>query len=142
TEENFKTLDLNKFYITQGFIGSDENHFTTTLGREGSDYTAAIIAYCLNADSMTIWKDVPGVMNADPRQFEDAQLLHKISYEEAVVLPYYNTTVIHPKTLRTLHKKKIPFYLKSFIEPTIRVTNIKNGSALDPYVTCYIVKKN
>lgn len=142
TEENFKTLDLNKFYITQGFIGSDENHFTTTLGREGSDYTAAIIAYCLNADSMTIWKDVPGVMNADPRQFEDAQLLHKISYEEAVELAYYGASVIHPKTLRPLRQKQIPFYVKSFIEPTSRGTEIKNGSALEPYVPCYIVKKN
>src|SRR5690606_4187122 len=92
--KNVKKKVLN---IAQGFIGSDENHFTTTLGREGSDYTAAIFAYCLNAESVTIWKDVPGVMNADPRQFEDAQLLHKISYEEAVELAYYGASVIHPK---------------------------------------------
>lgn len=142
TEENLQTLDLGEFYITQGFIGSDANHFSTTLGREGSDYTAAIIAYCLNAESMTIWKDVPGVMNADPRQFEEAQLLHRISYEEAIELAYYGASVIHPKTLKPLLQKQIPFYVKSFIEPTSRGTEIKNGSVLEPYIPCYIVKKN
>lgn len=108
TEKNLKTLNLDQFYITQGFIGSDPNHFSTTLGREGSDYTAAIIAYCLNAESMTIWKDVPGVMNADPRHFKEAQLLHKISYEEAIELSYYGASVIHPKTIQPLLQKN-PF---------------------------------
>ncbi len=92
--------------ITQGFLGSDENNFTTTLGREGSDYTAAIFAYCLNAESVTIWKDVPGVMNADPRYFENASLLNQISYREAIELAFYGATVIHPKTLQPLQKKK------------------------------------
>lgn len=94
TEKNFSSLDNSKFYVTQGFLGSDPNYFTTTLGREGSDYSAAIIAYCMNAESMTIWKDVPGVLNADPRYFEDAQLLNKISYEEAIELAYYGASVI------------------------------------------------
>ncbi len=85
--------------ITQGFLGSDSNNFTTTLGREGSDYTAAIFAYCLNANSVTIWKDVPGVLNADPRYFENAQLLNQISYREAIELAFYGASVIHPKTL-------------------------------------------
>ena len=77
-------MDVSKLNITQGFLGSDDNNFTTTLGREGSDYSAAILAYCLNAESVTIWKDVPGVLNADPRNFENAQLLDKISYREAI----------------------------------------------------------
>jgi aspartate kinase len=84
--------------ITQGFLGSDENNFTTTLGREGSDYTAAIFAYCLNVESVTIWKDVPGVMNADPRYFENASLLNQISYREAIELAFYGASVIPPKT--------------------------------------------
>lgn len=92
--------------ITQGFIGSDENNFTTTLGREGSDYTAAIFAYCLSAESVTIWKDVPGVLNADPRYFENAVLLNQISYKEAIELAFYGASVIHPKTLQPLQKKK------------------------------------
>lgn len=142
TEINFKKLETGKFYITQGFIGSDSNFFTTTLGREGSDYTAAIIANCLNASSMTIWKDVPGVLNADPRYFEDAELLNKISYEEAIELAYYGASVIHPKTLRPLRQKEIPFYVKSFLDPKSAGTEIQNGSLLEPYIPCYIVKKN
>ncbi|NNK77015.1 MAG: aspartate kinase, partial [Maribacter sp.] len=97
-----KGVDKNQLYITQGFLGSDDNNFTTTLGREGSDYTAAIFAYCLNANSVTIWKDVPGVLNADPRYFEEAQLLNKISYREAIELAFYGASVIHPKTLQPL----------------------------------------
>ena len=103
--KNVKRKILN---ITQGFLGSDENNFTTTLGREGSDYTAAIFAYCLNAESVTIWKDVPGVMNADPRYFENASLLNQISYREAIELAFYGATVIHPKTLQPLEKKVSP----------------------------------
>jgi len=103
---HFDTAVLN---ITQGFLGSDENNFTTTLGREGSDYTAAIYAYCLNARSVTIWKDVPGVLNADPRYFEKAQLLHKISYREAIELAFYGASVIHPKTLQPLQHLKATF---------------------------------
>ena len=100
TEENIAQLPQTGFFITQGFLGSDNNFFTTTLGREGSDYSAAIFAYCLNANSMTIWKDVPGVLNADPRYFEQTELLNHISYEEAIELAYYGASVIHPKTLQ------------------------------------------
>ncbi|GAW89417.1 aspartate kinase [Flavobacterium psychrophilum] len=101
-----KIANKKILFITQGFLGADENGFTTTLGREGSDYTAAIFAYCLNAESVTIWKDVPGVMNADPRYFENATLLNQISYREAIELAFYGASVIHPKTLQPLQKKK------------------------------------
>ncbi len=102
TEKNISGLDQNQSYVTQGFIGSEANNFTVTLGREGSDYSAAIFAYCLNAEAMTIWKDVPGVMTGDPRKFENVTLLSNISYEEAIEMAYYGASVIHPKTLQPL----------------------------------------
>ena len=137
--KNVKKKNLN---ITQGFLGSDENNFTTTLGREGSDYTAAIFAYCLNAESVTIWKDVPGVLNADPRYFENAILLNQISYREAIELAFYGATVIHPKTLQPLQKKEIPLFVKSFINPLLPGTRVSKGADLEPQSSCYIVKKN
>ena len=137
--KNVKRKILN---ITQGFLGSDENNFTTTLGREGSDYTAAIFAYCLNAESVTIWKDVPGVMNADPRYFENASLLNQISYREAIELAFYGATVIHPKTLQPLQKKEIPLYVKSFINPLLKGTVVSKGMSLEPYLPCFIVKRD
>lgn len=136
--KNVKRKILN---ITQGFLGSDENGFTTTLGREGSDYTAAIFAYCLNAESVTIWKDVPGVMNADPRYFENASLLNQISYREAIELAFYGASVIHPKTLQPLQKKEIPLFVKSFINPTLPGTSVSKGADLEPHLPCFIVKK-
>ena len=136
---NFNKSILN---ITQGFLGSDPNNFTTTLGREGSDYTAAIYAYCLNADSVTIWKDVPGVLNADPRYFENAQLLNQISYREAIELAFYGASVIHPKTLQPLQGKEIPLYVKSFLNPEASGTRIGKNITLDPMLPCFIVKKN
>ena len=117
TEKNMSALDQQQCYVTQGFIGSDDNNFTVTLGREGSDYSAAIFAYCLNAEAMTIWKDVPGVMTGDPRKFENVSLLSQISYEDAIEMAYYGASVIHPKTLQPLKQKNIPFYVKSFLEP-------------------------
>lgn len=137
--QKIKTKTLN---ITQGFLGSDENNFTTTLGREGSDYTAAIFAYCLNAESVTIWKDVPGVMNADPRYFENAKLLNQISYREAIELAFYGATVIHPKTLQPLQKKEIPLYVKSFINPLLKGTAVSRGATLEPQLPCFIVKRD
>lgn len=128
--------------VTQGFLGSDANNFTTTLGREGSDYTAAIFAYCLNANSVTIWKDVPGVLNADPRYFENAQLLHQISYREAIELAFYGASVIHPKTLQPLQQKEIPLYVKSFLNPEAEGTCVSKGKVLVPKIPCFIVKKN
>ena len=135
-------VNPDQFYITQGFIGSDDNNFTTTLGREGSDYTAAIFAYCLNGNSVTIWKDVPGVLNADPRHFESTQLLHHISYQEAIELAFYGASVIHPKTLQPLQRKEIPLHVKSFINPKDEGTKVSKGVAIDPHIPCYIVKNN
>lgn len=129
-------------FVTQGFIGTDENNFTTTLGREGSDYTAAIFAYCLGAESVTIWKDVPGVLNADPRYFENAVLLNQISYREAIELAFYGASVIHPKTLQPLQKKEIPLFVKSFVNPTLPGTSVSKGADLEPKTSCFIVKKN
>ena len=117
TEQKMSSLNQHQCYVTQGFIGSDDNNFTVTLGREGSDYSAAIFAYCLNAETMTIWKDVPGVMTGDPRKFENVSLLQQISYEDAIEMAYYGASVIHPKTLQPLKQKNIPFYVKSFLEP-------------------------
>jgi aspartate kinase len=129
--------------ITQGFLGSEHhNNFTTTLGREGSDYTAAIFGYCLNADNVTIWKDVPGVLNADPRYFSDTTLLHHISYREAIELAFYGASVIHPKTLQPLQRKEIPLYVKSFLHPEAQGTCVGKGVLLDPMVSCFILKKN
>ncbi len=137
-----KGIKKKALNITQGFLGSDENNFTTTLGREGSDYTAAIFAYCLNAESVTIWKDVPGVMNADPRYFENAILLNQISYREAIELAFYGATVIHPKTLQPLQKKEIPLHVKSFINPLLPGTSVSKGKDLEPQAPCYIVKRD
>lgn len=107
----------NQVIVTQGFIGQSSEGHTTTLGREGSDYTAAIFAYSLNAESVTIWKDVPGVLNADPKYFDDAQILNQLSYTDAIELAYYGATVIHPKTIKPLENKKIPLRVKSFVNP-------------------------
>ena len=137
--KKFNTSILN---ITQGFLGSDKNNFTTTLGREGSDYTAAIFAYCLNAESVTIWKDVPGVLNADPRYFSKTQLLHHISYREAIELAFYGASVIHPKTLQPLQRKEIPLFVKSFLSPFDQGTRVGKGVTLDPQVSCFILKRN
>ncbi|SFC74098.1 aspartate kinase [Algibacter lectus] len=136
------TFNRSVLNITQGFLGSDANNFTTTLGREGSDYTAAIYAYCLNAESVTIWKDVPGVLNADPRYFENAQLLNNISYREAIELAFYGASVIHPKTLQPLQGKEISLYVKSFLNPEANGTKIGKNTTLDPMIPCFIVKKN
>jgi aspartate kinase len=143
TQKNIsKNVKRKMLNITQGFLGSDENNFTTTLGREGSDYTAAIFAYCLNAENVTIWKDVPGVMNADPRFFENATLLNHISYREAIELAFYGATVIHPKTLQPLQRKEIPLFVKSFINPLLPGTSVSKGADLNPQLPCFIVKKN
>ncbi|MEY8849668.1 aspartate kinase [Psychroserpens sp. XS_ASV72] len=143
TQLNIKTLSSSKaLNITQGFLGSDANNFTTTLGREGSDYTAAIFAYCLNAESVTIWKDVKGVLNADPRYFERAQLLESISYREAIELAFYGASVIHPKTLQPLQQKEIPLFVKSFLNPKNAGTKVGKGIGISPNIPCFIVKKN
>ena len=141
TEKNISQLDKAKTYVTQGFIGSDENNFTVSLGREGSDYSAAIFAYCLDAKDMTIWKDVPGVMTGDPRKFENVELLSNISYEEAIEMAYYGASVIHPKTLQPLKQKSIPFFVKSFINPEKAGTKI-GISTENQLLESYILKEN
>lgn len=141
TAEKISTLDRNKLYIIQGFLGSDDNNFTTTLGREGSDYTGAIISYCVDAESLTIWKDVPGVLNADPRYFSDTKVLENISFEEAIELAYYGASVIHPKTLQPLQNKNIPLLVKSFEKPSEKGTQIDNKTdKIKPLIPCFIVK--
>ena len=135
-------LDASKLNITQGFIAANDTENTTTLGREGSDYTAGIFAYCLNAESVTIWKDVSGVLNADPRVFEDTTLLTQISYEEAIEMAFYGASVIHPKTLQPLERNEIPLLVRSFLNPKEAGTNVSQGAKLVPYIPCFIVKKD
>lgn len=143
TQSNIQSqIGTASLVITQGFIGSNSNNFTTTLGREGSDYSAAIFGYALNAESVTIWKDVPGVLNGDPREFQNTQLLHQISYREAIELAFYGASVIHPKTLQPLQRKEIPLFVKSFENPLESGTSVSKGKTLDPHIPCYIVKKD
>ncbi len=125
--------------ITQGFIGRDEQNNTTTLGREGSDYSAAIFAYCLDAQDVTIWKDVAGVMNADPKQFNDAVKLEAINYNQAIELAYYGASVIHPKTIQPLKSKNIQLNVNSFININAPGTSVNNQAAALTK-ECYIVK--
>jgi aspartate kinase len=127
--------------ITQGFIGCTSENYTTTLGREGSDYTAAILAYNLNAKSVTIWKDVPGVLDADPKKFENTKIIHHLSYLDTIELAFYGATVIHPKTIKPLQNKNIPLYVKSFINPTEQGTKVSNEGTLE-HVPSYISKSN
>jgi aspartate kinase len=129
-----------KVLITQGFIGGTADGKTTTLGREGSDYSAAIFAYCCNAESVTIWKDVPGMLNADPKYFENTKKLDKISYKEALELSYYGASVIHPKTIKPLQNKGIPLYVKSFLEPLNEGTTIHASEENDKLIASFIVK--
>ena len=134
-------LEKPGFLLTQGFIGTTTENFTTTLGREGSDYTAAIFSFCLDAESMTIWKDVPGVLNADPRLFDNTVKLDRLSYKEAIEMTYYGAKVIHPKTIKPLQNKNIPLYVKSFIKPEDEGTYI--GSDVDDlYPSIITVEKN
>lgn len=128
-------------YITQGFIGSSANGHPVTLGREGSDFSAAIFAYALDAVEMIIWKDVPGVLNADPRYFDDTVLLDRISYRDAIELAYFGASVIHPKTIQPLQNKNIPLYVKSFEKPEEKGTLIHSFEDQPLSTPCYIVKK-
>ena len=134
--------ERNPLVVTQGFIGGTSENFTTTLGREGSDYTAAILAYILDAESVTIWKDVPGVLNADPKFFSDAQKLEQLSYHDAIELAYYGASVIHPKTIKPLENKNIPLYVKSFVQPAAKGTMIGKDLQTKPQVPSFIFKSN
>jgi len=117
----------NGIIVTQGFLGGTSENFTTTLGREGSDYTASIFASCLGAESVTTWKDVPGILNADPKFFPDTIKFDELSYSEAIEMTYYGASVIHPKTIKPLQNAKIPLLVKSFTDPDAAGTIIKEG---------------
>lgn len=136
-------VNRDELTITQGFIGSEkQTSFSTTLGREGSDYTAAIFAYCLDAETVSIWKDVAGVYSADPRYFANPTLLKSISYKEAIELAFYGATVIHPKTLQPLQAKRIPLYVRSFTDLNQPGTCVGIGQSIEPKVPCFILKEN
>ena len=141
TNENIRdNIKINQLNLTQGFIASDKNNFNVTLGREGSDYSAAIFAFAVNAESLTIWKDVKGLLNGDPKYFKNTALIKTISYSEAIELAFYGASVIHPKTLQPLQKKEIPLYVKSFEKPDQNGTEINKNLELSPKVPCYIFK--
>jgi aspartate kinase len=128
--------------ITQGFIGKTPENFYCSLGREGSDFSAAILAWLFNAENVTIWKDVPGMLNADPKYFSNTVKLNKISYREAIELAYYGASVIHPKTIKPLQNKEINLYIKSFFNPHEKGSVICSDSEASPNVPCYIFKDN
>jgi aspartate kinase len=144
TRENLSKAAINNdsnICITQGFVGSTAENESTTLGREGSDYTAAIFANLFQAESLTIWKDVEGVMSADPKQFKDATLLKELSFNEVIEMAFYGAQVIHPKTIKPLQNAKISLHVKSFIDPLVPGTTISNKATknLPPIV---IIKEN
>lgn len=142
TEKRIRAaINPRELSITQGFIASSET-YTTTLGREGSDYTAGIIAYCLDAEEVCIWKDVDGVLNADPREFENTVLLEHLSYQETIELAFFGASVIHPKTLQPLQRKGISLQVKSFENPLNKGTTVSEGTQIYPEVPCFIVKKD
>lgn len=134
-----KIFSEGKVYVTQGFIGSTVNNLTTTLGREGSDYTAALLAFFLDAESVTVWKDVPGVLNADPKWFDDTIKIDTLKYSDAIELAFYGASVIHPKTIQPLKKKNIPLHVKSFITPESEGTIIGNVD-YSRLIPCFIFK--
>lgn len=136
--KSFESADI---IVTQGFIGSTEDNQTTTLGREGSDYTASILSYCIDAKEMCIWKDVPGVLTADPRLFKNPIKLDKLSYNEAIEMTYYGAKVIHPKTIKPLENKGIKLYVKPFNDPTGDGTLISSEGS-DHYPPVIVVEKN
>ena len=137
-----KITNTNPVIVTQGFIGVTSENYTTTLGREGSDYTASILAYIADATEVDIWKDVPGVLNADPKYFKDAQKLEQISYLDAIELAYFGASVIHPKTIKPLENKGIPLYVKSFLQPASKGTLIGKDIQTKPLVPSFIFKNN
>lgn len=136
--KNFLGVGVN--ILTQGFIGRSHESRTTTLGREGSDYTAAVFASCLDASEVTIWKDVPGLLNADPKRFAETTKLNVISYPEAIELAYYGATIIHPKTIKPLQNKRIPLKVKSFLQPDLPASVVCESAETDSLIPSYIIK--
>ena len=141
-EKFVPAFDQVDVLVTQGFVGHTSEGFTTTLGREGSDFTAGIIAYCCDAENVTIWKDVPGMLNADPKWFDNTVKLDQISFKEAIELSYYGASVIHPKTIKPLQNKKIPLLVKSFVHPEAEGTIIQESTSRDHLVPSFIFKMN
>lgn len=137
-----KHISNNGVFLTQGFIGCTTENFTTTLGREGSDFTAAILGFALDAEEVTIWKDVDGMLNADPRYFDDAKLLHHLSFAEAIELAYFGAKVIHPKTIQPLKEKNISLRVKSFLNPKEEGTVIFEDAEMKPFMPSFIIKEN
>ena len=142
TESSIRTIKESDIMITQGFIGCTKQNSTTTLGREGSDFTAAILAYFLDVYELVIWKDVPGILNADPRFFNKTQKFKILPFEEAIELAFYGAKVIHPRTIQPLKKKSIPLTVKSFIDSKSSGTVIKKTNKIEPAVPSYIVKED
>lgn len=138
-EQLIPLLKTSPLVITQGFIGGTSENFTTTLGREGSDYTAALLAYFTDAKQVVIWKDVPGVLNADPKYFKNTKKLDELSYHDAIELTYFGVSVIHPKTIKPLQNKNIPLYVRSFLKPEEPGTIIRDSGQRNP-ITSYIFK--
>jgi aspartate kinase len=132
-------LKTNNLIVTQGFIGGTSENFTTTLGREGSDYSAALLAYFTDAEKVVIWKDVPGVLNADPKYFSNTKKLAELTYHDAIELTYFGASVIHPKTIKPLQNKNIPLHVRSFVDPVEKGTVIKSGER-GSTATSYIFK--
>lgn len=142
-DEKVKPLfQNNNLVLTQGFIGRSIDGYISTLGREGSDFSAAIFANCLDANNITIWKDVPGIFNADPKLFNNAVLLPHIDYKEAFELAYYGATVLHPKTIKPLQSKKIKLFVKDFYNPSFNGTLIDNDTTDDEHISSLIIKKD
>ena len=160
SDENFKDATVNynasvtnirertqalfkekQYIVTQGFIAATPRAYTTTLGREGSDYTAAIFAYAMDAGQLTIWKDVPGILTADPRRFDNVELLPKLSYSEAIEMTYYGATVIHPKTIRPIQNKSIQLHVRSYLNPNDEGTVISD-QGLPNYPPIVVVQDN
>lgn len=141
TSQLLPLLKTQEIVLTQGFIGGTSENYTTTLGREGSDYTAALLAYFTNAGQVIIWKDVPGVLNADPKYFKNTKKINALTYHDAIELTYYGASVIHPKTIKPLQNKNIPLFVRSFLKPEEQGTVIKEGDKGNS-VTSYIFKEN
>lgn len=137
-----KNIPKDQIVITQGFIGCTSENFTTTLGREGSDYSAAIFASLIGASQLVVWKDVPGVMNADPRYFDSTEKMESLSFQEAIELTFYGASVIHPKTIQALKRKSTPLEVKSFLNPNEKGTMVEEGAEVMPDTAFHILKKN
>ena len=135
-------IDPGKVNVVQGFIGATATGTPTTLGREGSDYTGAVFAFCLGADSLTIWKDVPGMLNADPKTFQNTTKIDRLPFNEAIELAFYGASIIHPKTIQPLKKKGIALHIKSFVDPTAEGTTIGGVDRAIPEMANFILKKN